>query len=129
MGTLTNTGSLQRCCGICRPEMISICASSRPHTECLDTFCLPSHIRILLQDLNACDIYQFSRQLLERDGKFSQIQDIYSKLATLLSMRSEGVFLWAVFAVRMLYTSVGYHDSLQTAIKSLDILPDDLDAL
>lgn len=108
---------------------LKICASSRPHTEYLDTFCLPDHVRILLQDLNAYDIYVFSRKLLESDEKFPQIRDVYLDLAAQLSERSEGVFLWAVFAVRMILASLGYGDDPQTLARDLDIVPEQLDAL
>jgi hypothetical protein len=108
---------------------IKICASSRPHTEYLETFCAPGHMRIILQKLNAYDIYIFSKTLLEKDRHFVKIQNIYLNLASQITDKSEGVFLWAVFAVRIIMTSLGYDDDPQSLITKLDLLPEELDQL
>jgi hypothetical protein len=54
---------------------------------------------------------------------------MYLNLATQISHRAEGIFLWAVFATRMLLISLGYDDNSENLFKVLEIIPEQLDAL
>jgi hypothetical protein len=108
---------------------LKICASSRPHTEYVQTFLPPLTVRIQLQHLNFHDIYQFSCHTFEKDRNFLLIKAIYHDLAYEIAEKSEGVFLWAIFAVRECLTSLGYGDSPETFPERLNALPPQLDNL
>ncbi|CZR59953.1 uncharacterized protein PAC_09848 [Phialocephala subalpina] len=107
---------------------VKILASSRPHKPFEHTFA--DHLRIRLHTLTRPDIILFGCNMFEHHKAFErlEIQECYKKLVQRVADSAEGVFLWAVFAVRALLNSARY--ALPESLKQqLEILPKDVNML
>jgi len=108
---------------------VKICASSRPYIEYQDAFSDTPDQKIRLHELTRHDIYLFSRQTIERDRHFEQIQDTYLELVNEIVEMSEGVFLWARVVVRSLLAGILRHDTVRALKKKLKVMPRDINEL
>ena len=111
-----------------RDEDVKICASSRPYLE-YENIANPANQTMHLHDLTRGDIYRFSRQMIENDDSFERIENSYLSLVHRVVEMSEGVFLWARLVVCSLLAGMQRHDTHETLLKKLKVLPRDLGEL
>ena len=115
---------------------VKILTSARPHIEFLDTFDTPGNVVVDLSQLNRPDIYTFTSKALERPPSEPPVPASDDEgwgsqggLASEISRRSEGVFLWAVLVLRLLKTSMRFRDPPEVQRAKLASIPDDLNSL
>ncbi|KAH8664510.1 hypothetical protein BX600DRAFT_464573 [Xylariales sp. PMI_506] len=108
---------------------VKVCASSRPHTEFLDTF--SEDTRIHLHEINGGDIEIYSRSMFENLSKHhvSKVREVLPALIRQIVYKSEGVFIWARFVVRSLVSEIRHHASVDTLVDRLDGFHSGLDYL
>ncbi|KAK4444466.1 hypothetical protein QBC34DRAFT_282585, partial [Podospora aff. communis PSN243] len=103
---------------------IKMCVSSRPE---IDTF--HETQRIHLHDLTLRDVYKFSRNMFEKDEKFSLVENMYLGLVKVIVSNAEGVFIWACLVTQYLLVEVSRHASSERLWQTLNSAPPELDAL
>ena len=112
-----------------RSADVKICASSRPYLEYLETLPDSPTCRTHLHQLTRHDIYLFSRQMIEKDRNFKQLEDAYISLVEDIVDMADGVFLWARLVVRSLLAGMLRHDTVQALKKKLHVIPQDINKL
>jgi NACHT domain len=116
---------------LCQRPTVKICVSSRPKQIFKLSF--ENYPLIRLEDLTYQDIEMFVYQKLVGYsyiwGYNSEVTKEFEILATEVTRKAEGVFLWVVLAVRSLLRGFQNCDSFAQLKHRLDILPSDLQNL
>jgi hypothetical protein len=107
---------------------VKICASSRPYLE-FDKLTSSADQKFHLHEMTQHDIYLFSRQMIENDDNFDQVEDSYLRLVDKIVDMAEGVFLWARLVVSSLLAGMLRHDTTATLEEKLEVIPKDIDKL
>lgn len=110
-------------------DNIKVCASSRPWLDFYDAFG-GSQWKLYLQDFTQQDIRQFVQDNLLDDLRFNKLQQrnkvAADKLASEITKRASGVFLWVFLVVRSLLRGLRNEDDISDLQRRLRELPSDL---
>ncbi|KAL7625562.1 hypothetical protein AAE478_004782 [Parahypoxylon ruwenzoriense] len=106
---------------------VKLLVSSRPYDEFMSAF--SSELRIKLHELTRLDITRFGRQMFEKHKSFNYVRDLYEDLVDKVVAGSEGVFLWARLAIRIVLSAIPTIRDAKTLRKLLDEVPPDIDDL
>jgi hypothetical protein len=113
------------------PANIKACVSSRPWPVFEKSFSQIPQLK--LQDLNQQDIQKYINDSLQNSMVAKQIlgqnMDESKKLRDCLVRNADGVFLWAILAVRNLLGRIAPADSINDLALKLNELPTDLNNL
>ncbi|KAI0903024.1 hypothetical protein F4823DRAFT_569099 [Ustulina deusta] len=108
---------------------IKICASSRPWLDFSDAF-ENSPWKLCFQDLTYADIRQFVEDNLQDDTRFNRLQQrnryAADELASEITKRANGVFLWVFLVVRSILRGLGNEDTISDLQRRLRELLSDL---
>lgn len=108
---------------------VKICVSSRPHLEFIDTFSDSHQRRLHLHELTRLDILQLTQDQFRANPKFLKKFKDYEPFARQIMERSEGVFLWAIMAVRLVLHSAARDDSKEVILGQIRTNSGDLNHL
>ena len=109
--------------------VLKLCVSSRELPTFLDR--LPSDQRIRLQDLTNEDLRKVVDQGLESNDHFRALQTRSPEdciaLKAKIAEKADGVFLWAIMTLKMLFEALERRDSLRELFSKIDSLPEELE--
>lgn len=111
-------------------ESIKVCVASRPWTIIEKFWGQNEGKRIVLQDLNRSDIWQFTHEQLSEEipSRLEIVTETdYSNLVQEIVERSSGVFLWVFLVVRSLIRGMTNYDTIEELWARLLELPTELE--
>jgi ankyrin repeat protein len=106
---------------------VKICLASRPHPGIFDEF--KESLGFRLEDYNKKDIQIYVERGLGRILQADDMQEAHRNLATQISERANGVFLWAYLVVRDICEGWVKGDNIEDLARRLDGLPKGLENL
>ncbi|KAL2208916.1 hypothetical protein CC79DRAFT_1367123 [Sarocladium strictum] len=106
-----------------RSEMVKVVLSSRPLGAFVDMFSVLPGLRV--QDLTTSDIQDYTQDLIPKDRYGISESDV-SALVSIISERSQGVFLWVTVVVRSVLEGLRYGDTVSEFQDRVRRLPKEL---
>ncbi|KAI0885146.1 uncharacterized protein GGS22DRAFT_139493 [Annulohypoxylon maeteangense] len=106
------------------------CVSSRPWNVFVRNFVLMNVPTLVLEEKTRGDMAKYIHGTLEEDRRFLRLkarEDRADELATEISEKANGVFLWVFLVVRELLRGLNEEDDFSTLQRRLRRLPDDLE--
>jgi hypothetical protein len=110
-----------------RPKKIKLVVSSRPEPAFLASF--EKHAKLRLQDLTGTDVYAFAKAELKKGTIFNRNEYFVDDLASTITYKADGVFLWVVLAIKSIHRGLSAQDDEQELRRRLDRLPRDMTSL
>lgn len=111
-------------------ESAKFCVSSRPWNVFVTNFALANVPTLVLEEKTIGDMAKYIHGTLEEDRRFQRLkarEDRADELATEISEKANGVFLWVFLVVRELLRGLNEQDDFSTLQRRLRRLPDDLE--
>lgn len=111
---------------------VKVCVSSRPRTAFTEAIERLGRFQFAMQELTSRDMEVFVRGCLEGNPRFQQMLANDAKATELIKnicYRADGVFLWVALAVKDVANGLTEQDNLQTLLKRIKRLPQDLEKL
>ncbi|MCJ1334366.1 hypothetical protein MMC10_011075, partial [Thelotrema lepadinum] len=109
---------------------IKLCVSSRPWNVFEDSFGQDPARMLYIHDLTWYDIQDYTQSILCEHPRWPSISARESSMATLateITNRADGVFLWVFLVTKMLREGLTNDDSLSDLWKRLESIPVDLE--
>ncbi|KAM0558473.1 hypothetical protein ACHAPJ_004665 [Fusarium lateritium] len=120
---------------IAQSPFIKLCVSSRPWSGFQNCFDRLSVARMCLHEMNCGDISRYIESFLQADlseekGRSLRLShDLPKDVSEHISSKANGVFLWAVFATRLLLDGVFLHHRVFNRVQRIEDIPEELDSL
>ncbi|KAK2676753.1 hypothetical protein RAB80_008939 [Fusarium oxysporum f. sp. vasinfectum] len=108
-------------------RLIKICMSSRPEQAIRARLCRDPDLKV--QDLTRLDIEQYSRATLKKETALATSSIYLEDIVRDISLKAEGVFLWAVLVTRSIARGILNGDSEADIWKRLQKTPKKLHEL
>lgn len=115
---------------LCRSADIKLCVASRPWTMFEDSLGRDPARKLYVHELTYGDIERYAKSRLFEHPRLSKSpadMELVERLATEITIRAEGVFLWVFLVTRLLREDLTNYDSVSDLWRRLESLPVDLE--
>jgi len=112
-------------------HQIKLCVASRPHPLIVAAFGNSSGFKLQHYNIDGIKQYVNSRLLSATCDTDAILTSVYplDHFAKNVTERSQGIFLWAVFAINELLDGISHGDEVEELWTRLKALPDELEAI